>query len=88
MTDPRPTKTELRELGIELMRTLQPVMEKHDGIRVVIAYSLPRADPGIHGMSIACNELEPTLILQMLVHGARDVKEQMIDPFYFDLNNK
>jgi len=80
-----PTKHELVELGKDIMEALRPLREKHSDLVVAIAFGLPReGSPEKLGTCTATNAPNPHDSFALFVNAAREIKVQMIDPFYVE----
>lgn len=76
MSEWGPSRSEMQQLGIELIEALSPLREKYPGLDLVCCYSLPR--PGTedtHAVSVASTIHDLHRVLEVLVHVARDVHE-------------
>lgn len=79
----KPTKEELRVIGMELARALLPLQAQYPGLEFAVSYMLPRpGEPGIYAQSVMSTITDPKQLMVLLVHNANEVQQQCIDPFY------
>lgn len=82
----RPTRAELIELGRDIAKAMSPLRRAHPELSYVIAYGLPReGEPDKLAASTVSNIDSPRVMVELLVHGAMEVKTQLIDPFQIEL---
>jgi len=87
MTEGGPSKDELRQLGIELVKATRSVVEAHPGLEIIFSYALPReGQPGIFATSMATTSTDPQWMVVLLAHNAKEVMDQMIDPFVVSIH--
>jgi hypothetical protein len=81
MTEPRPTKAELVELGRSIDIALRPIRQAHPELVYAIAYGLPRegtSDAIAAATATNITDLQAAVVL--LVHSAKEMQEQRLDP--------
>jgi hypothetical protein len=82
----RPSKEELRELGKVIATQLKPLESRYPGFTYAMVYGLPRVGmPDKLVPSIATNQTNMAFAMELLVHGAKEVKEQFLDPYVIDV---
>jgi len=82
MSDPRPTRAEMAELGRAIQRALLPLLEAHPTLVYAMAYGLPREGPEqALAAATSTNITDARQVVTLLVHNAREMQDR-IDQFY------
>lgn len=70
------------QIGREIFESVAHLTKKYPGLEIVCSYTTPHPTlPSKFKVSLVSTIDDPQLLLTVLVGSARDVKEQMIDPF-------
>jgi hypothetical protein len=81
VSEPRPTRAELAELGRSIEIALRPIRRAHPELVYAIAYGLPREGTSdVLAAATATNITDPQAAVVLLVHSAKEMQEQMVGP--------
>lgn len=78
----KPTKADLRRLGTEVATALSTVRARHPGLEFAMVVAVPRSGTTDKAATtVVSTATDPQRILVLFAHGAREIQEQMLDPF-------